>query len=89
MDKTTSESTTNINTKQSYPYLYKGSDTDKCSPTKKCPCRMWCNCPQYIDIIQQKIRLKLKSIEKSEIEEWYKTYFRLVDEFHNLYSTGW
>ncbi len=87
MDKINSEST--IHTEQSYPYLYKGSDINKCSPTKKCPCRTWCNCTQYIDIIQQEIRLKLKITDrKSETEEWYETYFRFIGEFHDLYSSG-
>ncbi len=86
MDKTNSES---IYIERSYPYLYKESNTNKCSPTKKCPCRTWWNCTQRIDIIQQEIRLKLKSTDrKSDIEEWYETYFRFIGELHNLYSSG-
>jgi len=88
MDKINSLPTTN-SYEQSYPLLSKENYLNRCSTEKKCPCPSWCNCPYYVDITQQEIRLKLKSPErKSEIEEWYETCFRFIGEFHNLYCSG-
>lgn len=71
------------------PPLSKEDHLNRCSIVKKCPCQSWCNCPYYIDITQQEIRLKLKSPErKNKIVEWYETYFRFIGELHDLYSTG-
>ncbi len=57
--------------------------------TKKCPCRLWINCPQYIDITTQNIRLKIKNGNiNDEIAKWYITYFRVNGDFHDLYSSG-
>lgn len=40
---------------------------------RKCPCSLWINCPQYIDIQKQQYRLARKSYD---CDEWYDLYFR-------------
>ena len=56
---------------------------------KKCPCRLWTNCPLYIDITTQNIRLKIKNNNlNNEITNWYLTQFRLDFNFHDLYCSG-
>ncbi len=40
---------------------------------RKCPCRMWANCLNYVDIEKQSQRLKKKDYDFCE---WYKNNFR-------------
>ena len=88
MDKIDFPPNTNI-CYQSYTFLFKEDYLNRCSTEKKCPCPTWINCPYYVDITQQEIRLKLKNPErKSEIGGWYETHFKFIGEFHDLYSTG-
>ncbi len=89
MRKDSSVSINDIETEQSYFHSCKESLTDKCSPTKKCPCYLWVNCSKYINIQQQQLRLKLKNPKRiSEIAEWYLTHFRFEGNFHDLYCSG-
>jgi len=54
---------------------------------RKCPCRLWVSCPQFIDKTAQEWRLKHKQIER-EIWEYYQQYFSGVWCIHDLYSNG-
>ena len=78
-------------TNQSHLSLSKECNTNKCSPTKKCPCRTWVNCLQYVDIYEQQKRLKIKENKNkilNNIEKWYEIYYKSNIGIHDLYSTG-
>ncbi len=74
---------------QSYASLCKNPDKHGCGK-EKCPCEgQWVNCPYYIDITEQQLRIKFKDPEKeNEINEWYETYFRFKGQFHDLYCSA-
>ncbi len=40
---------------------------------RKCPCRMWVNCFNYVDMQRQALRLKRKEYD---FQEWYRENFR-------------
>ncbi len=40
---------------------------------RKCPCRMWVNCLNYVDVQRQALRLKRKEYN---FQEWYSENFR-------------
>ncbi len=82
-------STSSFDKDQSYFSLSKECNTNKCSPKIKCPCILHINCRKYIDIRKQQLRLKSKSPEEfNNIYEWYKTYFKIDGNFHDLYCSG-
>jgi hypothetical protein len=56
---------------------------------KRCPCRGWVNCPAYVDITEQIIRLKNKSDKDyGSIHEWYDTNFRNKYEYCDIFGNG-
>ena len=70
--------------------LSKNSKTSKCSPDKKCPCRLWINCNQYVDIEEKERRLKYKTLrsENDNIHTWYKENFRLIYDMPTSIPNG-
>lgn len=54
---------------------------------KKCPCRIWINCPIYIDTAKQQQRLNNR--DNVNYEEYYNTIFRLSYEAGNFFANGW
>lgn len=43
--------------------------------SQKCPCRLWVNCPYYIDMERQNTRLRMKN-NQIIISQWYSDHFR-------------
>lgn len=41
---------------------------------RKCPCRMWVQCKEYMDKKRQEDRLKINSYE--DLHVWYDIFFR-------------
>lgn len=40
---------------------------------RKCPCRMWVNCLNYVDMERQSLRIRKKEYD---FYEWYSNNFR-------------
>jgi hypothetical protein len=56
---------------------------------KKCPCRTWAQCRQYVDITEQQKRLKYKDNKiLEEIHDWYDNIFRIKYEHGELLGNG-
>ena len=54
-----------------------------------CPCRRRINCPAYIDITEQQVRLKFKSPERMDsIRTWFDDYFRVDFEQSDNLGNG-
>lgn len=52
-------------------------DTNIRGCAKKCPCRTWVQCHNYIDITEQQMRLRYKDNKIfEEINEWYENFFK-------------
>jgi hypothetical protein len=74
----------NIQNNEYYRY---DKSTKGCN--KKCPCRIWTQCPYYIDITEQQRRIKSKSDKKSEnVHNWYDKYFRIRYEHPDGFGNG-
>lgn len=54
---------------------------------RKCPCRWWVNCAQYVDMAEQQRRLKIKSFKK-DISDWYDSFFRIKYEYGDSFGNG-
>ena len=70
---------------------YKENNTSKCSPGKKCPCRLWVNCSQYVDITEQQNRLKRKlemNNHDEDIKLWYTENFRIIYDMPSSIPNG-
>ncbi len=52
---------------------------------RKCPCKMWIQCHNYININNQQQRLKNK---KYNFEEWYDTNFRVEIKMSDTITNG-
>jgi hypothetical protein len=56
---------------------------------KKCPCRTWAQCRQYVDITEQQNRLKYKDNKLwEEIHTWYDSVFRNNYEYSDIFGNG-
>ena len=56
---------------------------------RRCPCREWVNCPAYVDITEQRRRLKNKSDESFKIiHKWYDVNFRIRYEYPDSFGNG-
>jgi hypothetical protein len=51
----------------------------------KCPCRLWINCPYYIDKKKQELRLKKKEYDYIK---WYKDNFKITFEMPDSSQNG-
>lgn len=48
---------------------------------RKCPCRNWINCKQYVDETSQLMRLQRKEYD---FFDWYKNNFRVEPEMGEM-----
>jgi hypothetical protein len=78
-----------INTRNNEHDKYNEYNTATKGCNKKCPCRIWIQCPYYVDITEQQKRLKSKSDKTSEIiHNWYDKYFRIKYEYPDGFGNG-
>ncbi len=54
---------------------------------KKCPCRLWVNCPVYVDEYEKERRLKSKDLD-IEIRAWYRDNFKIIPVMPDIYANG-
>lgn len=52
---------------------------------RKCPCRLWVNCPSYVDIRMQALRLERKEYDFSK---WYRNNFRTEIQMQDSIVNG-
>ncbi len=52
---------------------------------RKCPCRMWVNCSNYVDLQKQAWRLKNKEYD---FDEWYRVNFRAEIKMGDVVVNG-
>lgn len=52
---------------------------------RKCPCRLWLNCVNYVDMQRQAWRLKRKEYDFSE---WYNNNFRVEAKMSDVFGNG-
>lgn len=52
---------------------------------RKCPCRMWVNCVNYVDTQKKAYRLKRKEYDFSE---WYRDNFRCEVKMGDMFGNG-
>ncbi len=52
---------------------------------RKCPCRMWVNCLNYVDMHSQSWRLRKKEYD---FYEWYSNHFRTEIQMVDVLVNG-
>ena len=52
---------------------------------RKCPCRMWVNCINYVDVQEQALRLKRKEYD---FQKWYSENFRYEIKMADVLVNG-
>lgn len=56
---------------------------------KKCPCRTWTQCRQYVDVTERQKRLRYKDNKIWEdIHSWYDSVFRSKYEYGDIFGNG-
>lgn len=62
-------------------------NTDIGCKERKCPCRLWTNCLNYVDEHEKQYRIRKKE-KPTNIHTWYAEFFRQDELMHDLYVNG-